>query len=149
MRAQSRFRSVLWILLAVFIAGSPTAALAQRETASEGQDPPAPDLPQAAQDQAAPSHTEDARSQTGTAETQEETEPAEAETEQGPQVISGMSILGNQEAPTSLVIVPWKSSQIGESVGISTMLDDSRQPVDREVFMRALRFYEIRSETNP
>ena len=26
----------------------------------------------------------------------------------------GMSILGNQEAPTSLVIVPWKSSELGE-----------------------------------
>jgi hypothetical protein len=58
----------------------------------------------------------------------------------------GMSILGNQEAPTSLVIVPWKSSELGGSPGISPMLDDSRQPVDREVFMRALRYYEIRSE---
>ena len=59
----------------------------------------------------------------------------------------GMSILGNQEAPTSLVIVPWKSSELGASPGISPMLDDSRQPVDKEVFMRALNYYEIRSET--
>ncbi len=59
----------------------------------------------------------------------------------------GMSILGNQEAPTSLVIVPWKSSELGASPGISPMLDDSRQPVDKEVFMRALSYYEIRSET--
>ena len=58
-----------------------------------------------------------------------------------------MSILGNQDAPKSLVIVPWKSSQIGDSVGISTMLDDSRLPVDKEVFMRMLSYYEIRSET--
>jgi hypothetical protein len=61
----------------------------------------------------------------------------------------GMSILGNQEAPKSLVIVPWKSSELGASPGISPMLDDSRQPVDKEVFMRALRYYEIRSETKP
>src|SRR5262249_45627120 len=61
----------------------------------------------------------------------------------------GMSVLGNQEAPTSLVIVPWKSSEVGRSLGISPMLDDSRQPVDKEVFMRALRYYEIRSETKP
>jgi hypothetical protein len=60
-----------------------------------------------------------------------------------------MSILGNQEAPKSLVIVPWKSSEIGNSMDISTMLDDSRQPVDKEVFMRALRYYEIRSGTKP
>ena len=61
----------------------------------------------------------------------------------------GMSILGNQEAPKSLVIVPWKSSQLGNSPGISPMLDDSRQPVDKEVFMRSLRYYEIRSEKKP
>ena len=61
----------------------------------------------------------------------------------------GMSILGNQETPTSLVIVPWKSSGVGRSPGISPMLDDSRQPVDKEVFMRALRYYEIRSEPKP
>jgi hypothetical protein len=61
----------------------------------------------------------------------------------------GMSVLGNQEAPTSLVIVPWKSSEVGRSPGISPLLDDSRQPVDKEVFMRALRYYEIRSEPKP
>jgi hypothetical protein len=57
-----------------------------------------------------------------------------------------MSVLGNQEAPKALVIVPWKSSEIGDSLGIEAMLDDSRQPVDKEVFMRALAYYEIRSE---
>jgi hypothetical protein len=61
----------------------------------------------------------------------------------------GMSILGNEEAPTSLVIVPWKSSEVGRATGISPMLDDSRQPVDKEVFMRELRYYEIRSEKKP
>jgi hypothetical protein len=74
---------------------------------------------------------------------------AENETEKGAKLISGMSILGNQEAPKSLVIVPWKSSEIGDALGISTMLDDSRLPVDREVFMRALSYYEIRSEQKP
>jgi len=59
----------------------------------------------------------------------------------------GMSVLGNQEAPKALVIVPWKSSEIGSSLGISTMLDDSRQPIDKEVFMRVLSYYEVRSGT--
>jgi hypothetical protein len=59
----------------------------------------------------------------------------------------GMSILGNQEAPKALVIVPWKRSEIGDALGISTMLDDSRLPIDKEVFMRMLNFYQIRSET--
>ena len=83
-------------------------------------------------------------------------EEPQAQTEQDPKVTSvpggkalGMSILGNQEAPTSLVIVPWKSSEVGRATGISPMLDDSRQPVDKEVFMRELRYYEIRSEKKP
>ncbi len=61
--------------------------------------------------------------------------------------LSGMSVLGNQEAPKALVIVPWKSSEIGGSLGITTMLDDSRQPIDKEVFMRLLSYYEVRSTT--
>ena len=59
--------------------------------------------------------------------------------------LSGISILGNQEAPKSLVIVPWKSSEIGDMPGLSRLLDDSVQPIDKEVFMRELDYYEIRS----
>jgi hypothetical protein len=59
----------------------------------------------------------------------------------------GISILGNQEAPKALVIVPWKSSQLGDTLDISKTLDDSRQPVDKDVFMRELAYYEIRSAT--
>jgi len=69
----------------------------------------------------------------------------EAKKAEDAKALSGMSILGNQEAPKSLVIVPWKSSEVGASLGISTLLDDSRQPIDKDVFMRALSYYEIRS----
>jgi hypothetical protein len=61
--------------------------------------------------------------------------------------LSGMSILGNQDAPKALVIVPWKSSQLGDTLGISKTLDDGRQPVDKEVFMRQLSYYEIRANS--
>jgi hypothetical protein len=64
----------------------------------------------------------------------------------GAKRISGMSILGNQEAPKSLVIVPWKSSELGESLAVESMLDDSRRPVDKDVFMRELGYYEISTE---
>jgi hypothetical protein len=87
---------------------------------------------------------------------QGQTEEPQPQTEQDPKLTSvpggkalGMSVLGNQEAPTSLVIVPWKSSEVGRAPGISPLLDDSRQPVDKEVFMRELRYYEIRSEKKP
>lgn len=61
--------------------------------------------------------------------------------------LSGISILGNQEAPKSLVIVPWKSSEIGDMPGLSRLLDDAVQPIDKEVFMRELDYYEIRSSS--
>lgn len=62
-----------------------------------------------------------------------------------PKTMSGMSILGNEEAPKSLVIVPWKSSRMGDELDLSDTLDDRAQPVDKEVFMRELRFYQIRA----
>ncbi|MDH3588544.1 MAG: hypothetical protein OEQ74_04000 [Gammaproteobacteria bacterium] len=77
----------------------------------------------------------------------DETQPEE---EQGdgierPKTMSGMSILGNEEAPKSLVIIPWKSSELGEDIKLSNTLDDRAQPVDKEVFLRELSFYLIRS----
>lgn len=62
-----------------------------------------------------------------------------------PKSMSGMSILGNQDAPKSLVIVPWKSSEIGNGIGVSRALDTSIRAVDRDVFMRELKYYGIRS----
>jgi hypothetical protein len=61
--------------------------------------------------------------------------------------MSGMSILGNQETPKSLVIVPWKSSEIGNGIGVSRALDTRIRAVDRDVFMRELKYYGIRSGT--
>ena len=72
---------------------------------------------------------------------------ADGKADTGPKSLSGMSILGNQEAPKALVIVPWKSSQLGDTLGISKTLDDGRQPVDKEVFMRQLSYYEIRANS--
>ena len=62
-----------------------------------------------------------------------------------PKTLSGMSILGNEEAPKSLVIIPWKSSELGDDMSLSDTLDDRARPVDKEVFTRELSFYEIRS----
>jgi hypothetical protein len=78
---------------------------------------------------------------------QGERAPSNAKADAGPKALSGMSILGNQEAPKALVIVPWKSSQLGDAIGISKTLDDGRQPVDKDVFMRQLSYYEIRTKS--
>jgi hypothetical protein len=61
--------------------------------------------------------------------------------------MSGMSILGNDEAPKSLVLVPWKSSQLGDMPALSRLPDDSIKPVDKDVFARELSYYQIRSDS--
>jgi hypothetical protein len=63
----------------------------------------------------------------------------------GVRSMSGMSILGNEEAPKSLVIVPWKSSKRGDGLDVSNVLDERPRPVDKEVFARELRYYELRT----
>ena len=58
--------------------------------------------------------------------------------------LSGISIIGNKEAPKSLYIVPWKNSEVGvRSSLISGLLDETMKPVDKDVFMRELEFYEL------
>lgn len=137
---------VRWMLLA-FVALAPAAVLAQQDNASQGNQQQKKDQPQevfvkpeAAQPpaEATPEQSDDTQ-----AKSQEETK---LKSVQGGKAL-GMSILGNQEAPKALVIVPWKSSELGNILGISTMLDDSKQPIDKEVFMRMLSYYEIRSES--
>lgn len=57
--------------------------------------------------------------------------------------LSGMSIVGNDEAPKSLYIVPWKSSEIGLETTLNSMLNEGDMPVDRDVFKRQLEFYSV------
>src|SRR6266566_5103817 len=131
-----------WIFLGV-LGLAPAAVLAQ----------------QAAQPKTKAARGQAAKSQAKTPEPKKEeakiqTEEAQPKTEDDAKLTSvpggkalGMSILGNQEAPKALVIVPWKSSELGNGPNVSTLLDDSRRPVDKEVFLRMLSYYEIRSET--
>jgi len=63
----------------------------------------------------------------------------------GDKQMAGMSVVGNDDAPKALVIVPWKSSDLGARLDVSQGLDDGRQPVDRDVFKRELDYYQIRT----
>src|SRR5215216_5507454 len=107
----------LTLLLLVLVAGSVAAADAPRQAAKPQQVTKADKTAAAASDAKA----KDAKT------------------------LAGISILGNQEAPKSLVIVPWKGSEIGDMPGLSRLLDDAVQPVDKDVFMRELSYYQIRS----
>jgi len=142
-----RKTSVHWILLGV-LALAPAAVLAQQAAqpktkVARGQT----EKPQAKTEEA---KKEEAKKE----EAKKQTEEAQPKTEEDGKLTSvpggkalGMSILGNQEAPKALVIVPWKSSELGNGPSVSTLLDDSRRPVDKEVFMRMLIYYDIRSQT--
>ena len=66
---------------------------------------------------------------------------AEPDKEQDAKEMSGMSIVGNDEAPKSLYIVPWKSSEIGVETSLNKLFNESDVPVDRDVFKRQLDFY--------
>lgn len=58
--------------------------------------------------------------------------------------LSGISIVGNKEAPKSLFIVPWKSSEMGIETSLSSsLLNEKLQAVDKDVFERELDFYSI------
>jgi len=68
---------------------------------------------------------------------QGQTEEAQAQTEvdlRPRRARFGISILGNQLG-------------LGSAFVTSMMLDDSREPIHKEVLMRMLSYYEIRSET--
>jgi hypothetical protein len=61
--------------------------------------------------------------------------------------MSGMSVLGNDDSPKSLALVPWKTSLLGDAPSLSKLLDDSTQPVDKEVFMRELAYHQIKTDS--
>jgi hypothetical protein len=139
--------SIQWILLGV-LAFAPEAILAEqaaqpKREAAKGQT----EKPQAKKEE---TKKEEAKKE----DEKKQTEGAQPKTEEDGKLTPvpggkalGMSILGNQEAPKALVIVPWKSSELGNGPSVSTLLDDSRRPVDKEVFMRMLLYYEISSQT--
>lgn len=58
--------------------------------------------------------------------------------------VSGMSIVGNNESPKALIIVPWKSSEIGQETNFnSSLLSQEIVPVDKPTFLRELDFYKL------
>ena len=58
--------------------------------------------------------------------------------------LSGISIIGNKDTPKSLYIVPWRSSELGFETDLnSSLLNEGMHPVDKDVFIRELNFYEI------
>jgi len=58
--------------------------------------------------------------------------------------LSGISIIGNKDAPKSLYIVPWRSAELGMKTDLSSnLLNEGMHAVDKDVFIRELDFYDI------
>jgi len=59
--------------------------------------------------------------------------------------LDGTTIKGNNELPKALHIVPWKSAAAGDLAGrpMSSLIDEILAPVDRDVFLRELEYYEM------
>jgi hypothetical protein len=64
--------------------------------------------------------------------------------------LDGSTIVGNRELPKALNIVPWKAAEIGDLAGrpMNSLLDEVLAPVDRDVFLRELEYYEVVHSSN-
>ena len=96
-----------------FIAAAPAAAADAAETA------PAPASDASAGGAAVKHAKQGAKPRAGhAASVADKADPAAAPPG-GDVKMSGMSILGNEDSPKSLVLVPWKSSQLGDMPSVS------------------------------
>lgn len=114
-------RSILGLIVTFFALGLPTL--------SPGEEPAAP---------------------TETATSENETQAAESPrpvVRDSPTMdyleLNTTSVIGNQELPKVLYIVPWKKADLGDLVGkpVNSLLDEVLAPVDRDVFQRHLSYY--------
>ena len=58
--------------------------------------------------------------------------------------LEGTTVIGNRELPKALHIVPWKAANSGDLSGrpMNSLIDQTLEPLDRDVFLRELEYYE-------
>jgi len=138
-------RTLILGTLILAAAGSAAADEAATSTPALAANGPATTPPSDATKQPAKKR-QTASTKAGDSKADPATEAGERAAQPGGDVkMSGMSILGNEDAPKSLVIVPWKSSELADMPSVSRLLDSATQPVDKDVFMRELSYYEFKS----
>jgi len=58
--------------------------------------------------------------------------------------MQGIGIVGNKEAPKSLFIVPWQTTEHKQETSLSSnFTDSSMQPLDRGLFKQELRLHKL------
>jgi len=58
--------------------------------------------------------------------------------------LKGMSIIGNNELPKALIIVPWKEAEspLTPERPLNSLINDILQPIDPDVFRRQLQYFD-------
>ena len=58
--------------------------------------------------------------------------------------LQGINIVGNKEAPKSLFIIPWQTTQHEQNTSLtSNFTDSSMHPLDRESFQQQLQLQQL------
>lgn len=59
-------------------------------------------------------------------------------------IMQGTAIIGNQELPKVLYIVPWKKSELPDlsEPPLESLIDEALKPIDRNVFRRQVEYYQ-------
>ncbi len=63
--------------------------------------------------------------------------------------MQGTSVIGNQELPKMLYVVPWKNSELPDmnAPPLGSLIDEILQPLDREEFQREVNYYHTLHDT--
>ena len=59
-------------------------------------------------------------------------------------IMQGTAVIGNQELPKVLYIVPWKKSELPDlsDPPLESLIDEALKPIDRNVFRRQVEYYQ-------
>lgn len=67
-------------------------------------------------------------------------------------IMQGTAVIGNQELPKVLYIVPWKKSELPDlsDPPLESLIDEALKPIDRNVFRRQVEYYQaLKTPQNP
>ena len=64
-------------------------------------------------------------------------------------IMQGTAVIGNQELPKVLYIVPWKKSELPDlsEPPLESLIDEALTPIDRNVFRRRVDYYRTLNST--
>ena len=59
-------------------------------------------------------------------------------------IMQGTAVIGNQELPKVLYIVPWKKSELPDlsEPPLESLIDEALKPIDRSVFRRQVEYFQ-------